>query len=188
MHPIEIENTLNRLVVLTDSRERDTESFHRRMDEFGLWERRKLDYGDYSAISIRDNGEEVSLVGKVHIERKMSLDEIIGNFCEDGKRSPSVVAWNGEHLTDKVRNRFEWELKRAKLDGAKIYLVIENGGWEKIYGHKYHSKMADKAVIATFMAYMARYDVSVLFINDRLSGKFIREILKYEMREELKKL
>ena len=188
LHPTEIENCLERLVVLVDSREHDTERFRRRMNELGLWERRKLDYGDYSAISIRDNGEEVSLIGKVHIERKMSLGEIIGNFTEDGKNSPAVVAWNGEHLTDKVRNRFEWELKRAKLDGAKIIIVIENGSWEQIYGHKYQSKMVPTAVIATFMAYMARYDVSVYFVNDRLSGQFIHDILRYYMREELKRI
>lgn len=186
MHPTEIENALERMVVLTDSREHDTERFRRRMNEFGLWERSKLDYGDYSAKSFRDDGTEISLVGKVHIERKMGLSEIIGNFTENGKDSPAVVAWNAEHLTDKVRNRFEWELKRAQLAGAKIYLVIENASWEHIYGHKYQSKMNEKAVVATFMAYMARYGLTVLFVNDRLAGSFIKDILRYEMREELK--
>ena len=187
LHPTEIENILDRMVVLTDSREHDTERFRRRMDEFGAWERCKLDYGDYSAKSQRDDGSEISLVGKVHIERKMGLSEIINNFCESGKDSPAVQEWNKEHPTDKVRNRFEWELKRAQIAGAKIYLVIENASWEHIYGHKYMSRMNEKAVIASFMAYMARYNLTVLFVFDRLAGRFIKDILRYEMREELKK-
>jgi len=186
MHPTEIESCLERLVVLTDSREHDTENFRRRMDEFGAWERCKLDYGDYSAKTYRNDGAEITLVGKVHIERKMGLSEIITNFCESGKDSPAVQEWNKQNPHDKIRNRFEWELKRAQLAGAKIYLVIENATWELIYGHKYRSKMNEKAVIATFMAYMARYDLTVLFVNDRLAGHLIRDILKYSMREELK--
>lgn len=187
MHPAEIENTLDRMIVLTDSRERDTERFRRRMNEIGLWERCKLDFGDYSAKSFRDNGEEISLVGKVHIERKMGLSEIINNFCESGKDSPAVVAWNAEHLLDKVRNRFEWELKRMQLAGARMYLVIENASWEHIYGHKYQSRMKEQAVVATFMAYQARYGLQVIFCNDRLAGQIIHDILRYELREELKK-
>jgi len=187
MHPTEVENVLDRLIVLTDSREHDTENFRRRMDVFGAWERCKLDYGDYSAKSYRDDGTEVTLVGKVHIERKMGASEIINNFCESGKDSPAVIQWNKEHPYEKIRNRFEWELKRAQLAGARIYLVIENASWEHIYGHKYQSRMNEKAVIATFMAYMARYGLTVLFVNDRLAGQFIKDILRYEMREELKK-
>ena len=187
MHPTEIENCLERMVVITDSREHDTEKFRRRMDEFGKWERQKLDYGDYSAVTTRDDGSTVTLEGKVHIERKMGLSEIIGNFTESGKDSPAVQEWNKEHPKDKVRNRFEWELKRMQLAGARMYLVIENASWEHIYGHKYQSRMNEKAVIATFMAYMARYNLTVLFVNSYLSGHFIRDILRYEMREELKK-
>ena len=187
MHPIEVENVLDRLIVLVDSREHDTERFRRRMDELGAWERGKLDYGDYSAKSFRDDGTEITLVGKVHIERKMGLAEIINNFCESGRNSPAVVEWNKAHPKEKIRNRFEWELKRAQLAGARIYLVIENASWEHIYGHKYKSRMNEKAVVATFMAYMARYGLTVLFINDRFAGNFIRDILRYEMREELKR-
>lgn len=187
MHPIEVENVLERLVVLTDSREHDTEKFRRRMDEFGAWERCKLDFGDYSAKSFRDDGSEITLVGKVHVERKMGLSEIIGNFTESGKDSPAVQEWNKNNPKNKVRNRFEWELKRAQLAGARIYLVVENASWEHIYGHKYQSRMNEKAVVATFMAYMARYDLTILFVNDRLAGHFIKDILRYEMREELKK-
>ena len=187
MHPAEIDNALDRMITLVDSREHDTDNFRRRMDELGKWERQKLDYGDYSAITSRDDGTVISLVGKVHIERKMGLSEIIGNFTESGKDSPAVREWNAEHPEEKLRNRFEWELKRAQLAGARIYLIVENASWEHIYGHKYMSRMNEKAVIATFMAYMARYNLTVLFVNDRLAGHFIRDILRYEMREELKK-
>lgn len=187
MHPTEIESCLERMVVLTDSREHDTEKFHRRMDEFGLWERTTLYYGDYTAKTSRNDGSEISLVGKVHVERKSGLSEIIGNFCESALDSPYVQEWNKEHPTEKIRNRFEWELKRAQLAGAKMYLVIENASWEHIYGHRYESRMNEKAVIATILAYMARYNLTVLFINDRMTGHFIRDIFKYEMREELKK-
>jgi len=186
MHPTEIENVLDRMVIYVDTREHDTDRFRRRMDIMGKWERHFLDFADYSAVSYRDNGEEITLEGKVHIERKMSIAEVIGNFTEAGSHSPDVVKWNQEHPDIRLRNRFEWELKRAQMAGAKIYLVIENGSWEHIYGHKYKSKMNEKAVVATLMAYQARYNLQIVFVGDRLSGTVIKDILKYEMREVLK--
>jgi len=187
MHPTEIESCLDRMIVLTDSREHDTDKFRRRMDEFGAWERATLYYGDYTAKTVRNDGTEITLEGKVHIERKSGLSEIIGNFCESALDSPYVQEWNVNHPKEKIRNRFEWELKRAQLAGARIYLVVENATWEHIYGHKFESRMNEKAVIATILAYQARYHLTVLFVNDRLAGRFIKDILRYEMREELKK-
>lgn len=162
MTPFEVQAQLENMVVLVDTREQDTTSFRRRLREIGCsHERKKLDFGDYSARC-----DCLDLSNKVTIERKMSFDELCNCFCQG-------------------RKRFVKEFERAKQAGAKVYLLVENGSWEKAYNGEYRSQMDSKAFIASMTAWLARYNCQIVFCESRTSGKLIKEILYRELKERL---
>ena len=167
MTPFEVNEALESLTLLVDTREQDTIYFRRRMKEAGLpWERRKLDFGNYSMRCTADDGKKLDFSGSVAIERKMSLDELCQCYT-------------------KGRKRFEKEFGRAKESGAKIYLLVENGSWEKALAGDYRSRMNPKAFLASLTAWLARYDCQVIFCEARTTGRLIREILYREAKERL---
>lgn len=167
MHPIDIESTLKTMVICVDSREQDTEQSKRRYADFGVpWERGKLDFGDYSAVFTLPNGEKFDLMGIVSVERKMSLDELCGCYTND-------------------RARFEREFERAKAVNAKIYLLIEEATFEKAYNGKYRSQMKPQALVASMLAWLARYDCQIIMCRAESSGRLIHDILYREAKERL---
>lgn len=165
MHPVEVRAALDGMVCLVDTREQDTVRARKRLADIGLpIERSALPFGDYSArcpvLDLRD---------AVSIERKMSLDEIAHCYCQD-------------------RGRFEREFERARAAGAKVYLLIEDGSWEKAYAGAYRSKMQPQALIASMTAWLARYHCQVIFCKEQTSGRLIHDILYREMKERLEAL
>ncbi len=172
MHPADIEKALETLTILVDTREHPGEKLSDRMKQTGRpFERCKLDYGDYSAkITVDDDA--VSLTGHVAVERKMDCNELAMCF-------------------GKERARFEREFERAHKAGAKIYLLIENENYEKIYagnygsGASFRSKFPPASMIGSLFAWQARYNVSVILCKEELTGKIIKDILYYEAREYL---
>lgn len=167
MHPIEVESTLKTMVITVDSREQATEQSKRRYADFGVpWERGKLDFGDYSAVFTLPDGTEFSLKDKICVERKMSLDELCGCYTHD-------------------RARFEREFERAKAADAKIILLIEEASWEKAYNGKYRSQMKPQALVASMLAWLARYDCQIIMCHAETSGHLIRDILYREAKERL---
>lgn len=170
MNPAEIEQALESFTILVDTREQPTEAYKRRLAQMGVpAERRKLNFGDYSAkVNIPSDGE-ISLENAVCVERKMSLDEICNCYCRE-------------------RKRFEREFERAKAAGATVYLLIENASWESAYSGDYRSKMTPKALVASLTAWTVRYDCKPIFCKAQTSGKLIKELLYREMKERLKAL
>ena len=167
MHPIDIESTLKTMVCICDSREQDTEQSKRRYADFGVpWERGKLDFGDYSAVFTLPDGSKFDLREDCAVERKMSLDELCGCYTHD-------------------RARFEREFERAKAANAKIYLLIEQASWEKAYNGKYRSQMMPKALVASMLAWLARYDCQIIMCRAETSGRLIKDILYREAKERL---
>lgn len=167
MTPFEVSEALEHLTLLVDTREQDTLSFRRRVKEVGLpWERRKLDFGDYSMRVELEDGQEVDFSPAVAIERKMSLDEL----CQCYGRG---------------RKRFQREFLQAKKAGAKLYLLIENGSWEKALSGEYRSRMQPQALTASLTAWLARYDCQVLFCQAKSTPRLIREIIYREAKERL---
>ena len=170
MHPIDIESTLKTMVCICDSREQATEQSKRRHADFGVpWERGKLDFGDYSAVFTLPDGTKFSLKNKICVERKMSLDELCGCYTHD-------------------RARFEREFERAKAVDAKIYLLIEESSWEKAYNGKYRSQMKPQALVASMLAWLARYDCQIIMCRAETSGRLIHDILYREAKERLTKM
>lgn len=167
MNPFEVSRALKNLTLIVDTREQDTDRLRRRIRQTGLsFVRQKLDFGDYSAKTTLDNGTEFDISSSVSIERKMNLDELCNCYC-------------------KGRKRFTREFERAKLAGAKVYLLIENANWEKAYNGSYRSKMSPQALTASLFAWLARYNCQIIFCKEETSGKIIREILYREMKERL---
>ena len=167
MHPFEVDNVLQTLTILVDTREQPTARFKKRIEAMGApAKRHKLDFGDYSAMVMLPNGEEFSLQDKVCIERKMDINELCSCFCQE-------------------RARFTREFERAKEAGAKTYLLVENATWENIYNGNYRSLMNPHSLVASINAWLVRYDCVLIFCKPETTGKFIRDILFREMKERL---
>lgn len=141
-----------------------------RYKQFGRpYIREKLDFGDYSAFCLLPSGEKIDLSNKVTIERKMSIDELCQCFTIG-------------------RARFEREFQRATDSNAKVYLLIENCSWRKIFLHQYMSKMTVASLVGSLLTFVNRYNLIPIFCESGYSGQLIAEILKYEMKEELAKI
>lgn len=171
MDKLEIESCLLSLKVLVDTREQPSERARRRYEDFGCaYERRTLAFGDYTYNFETSKGwhhpAEGTVTPEVTIERKMNLDELAACFTHD-------------------RKRFKAEMQRAKEAGAKIYLLVENANWENLINGGYRSRFSPKAYLATMTAWMARYNMQVIFCKSETSGKLIKEILYRELKEKL---
>lgn len=167
MTPFELEKTLETMTILVDSREHPTAEAKRRWESFGVpYQIEPLKSGDYSAKFTLPNEQVIDFRDKVAIERKMSLDEICGNFTKN-------------------RERFINEFKRLKTAGTKTYIIIEGGSWESVLSGKYRSKMHPNALLANLIAWMARYNACVLFCKAETFPKLAKEILYREAKEYL---
>lgn len=167
VNPFDLNDSLDSMVILCDSREQPTAQAKRRYAQFGVpYETRKLNYGDYSAKFKLPSGEWFSLERVAVIERKMNFDELCMCFCQQ-------------------RGRFEREFERIKASGAKCYLLIENATWENAYIGRYRSQMKPQALIASILAFCARYNAVPIFCKSETSGKLIHDILYREGKEAL---
>lgn len=167
MEGYDIENCLNSMQILVDTREQPSERAERRYKSFLCsYRRQKLDYGDYS-VEFMDSDNNWTRV-PVAIERKMSLDELAQCFTRE-------------------RKRFNAEFERAKADNATMYLLVENASWENLITGKYKSKYNSKAYLASITTWSARYDLKIIFCKSETSGKLINEILYRELKARLER-
>lgn len=165
----EMESALKTLTVLVDTREQDTPLFRKRMKRVGFpTKRQKLNFGDYSC-SVMADGAEHDLSASFAIERKMSLDELAACYTTG-------------------RKRFEREFERAREAGAKVYLLIENASWEGAYSGKYRSRMHPHALIASMVAWLARYRCQLLMCKAETTPELIHDICYRETKEYLERL
>lgn len=163
----EITQILKSMVIIVDDREKDTPLLHQRLSSFPCaYMRKRLDFGDYSAEVTLPDGEKFSLADKVVVERKMALDEICGNFTTN-------------------RVRFAKEFDRAAAAGAKTYILIENGSWEKIHRGAYRSKMTPASLLGSLTTWLARYNCQIIFCEPDTTSWLIHAFLLHEMREAL---
>lgn len=155
------------MVVLVDTREQETAAFRARVRAFGEWRREKLDAGDYSAeFTLPDLG---AVRVPAAVERKMDFTELANCYCQQ-------------------RARFRREFERAKTAGVKIYLLVEGESWEKAYSGKYRSRMEPKALVASMLSWLARYDCQILMCAPETSGQLIRDVLYREGREMMERM
>lgn len=171
MTATELEQVLDTMTILVDTREQDTERARRRYASFGVsTERAVLDYGDYTwqfgVCGIMYHDTTKRIIPKVAVERKMSLDELAQCFTHD-------------------RKRFNAEMIRAKEAGGRIFLLCENSSWENLITGKYRSKFSPSAFIASIVAWSIRYDLQVIFCKEETTGRLIKEILYRDLKERL---
>ena len=153
---------LSDLKIIADSREQ----VNNHITEY--WDRKKVPYftrklnvGDYSAQL-----GDYTLEHDIAVERKHNLDEICGNLSQD-------------------RDRFEREFLRAKANGTKVFLLIEDAGWQDIYLHNYRSRLSPKSLMASLMSWQVRFNITVWFCEKENTARLIHQILYYAAREEL---
>ena len=147
--------------MLCDSREQDTHCEEYFEQNNIPHKRRKLDFGDYSAML----GDK-TLEYDVFVERKMSLTEICGNFTQN-------------------RERFEREFTRAKAVGAKPFLIIENDSLDDVYLGNYRSQVKPQSLIGSLLTWQVRYNCTVIFCSRKNTPKLIYGIMYYYARELL---
>lgn len=165
MDPWDVANALNSMTILIDTREQDTARARRRIAQMQVpTERKKLDFGDYSARC-----DALDLSSTVVVERKMDLNELSGCFCQQ-------------------RDRFIREFERAENAGAKTYLLIENQSVDDVYRHAYKTQMSPEAMAASIWAWCARYNCQIIFCSASNSGKVIHDILYRELKERLERM
>lgn len=169
MHPLDIQNTLDSMTILVDSREHPTAAYFERLFEMRRPnDRVALPSGDYSARCTMPNGETVSFADKIAIERKMSADEISSNFTRG-------------------RDRFTREFERFKTGGGQLFILIERTDWGKIRNHAYNTQFAPSAFIASLMTWQARYNAHIVFCSPDDTGFLIERILYYQIKNFLER-
>lgn len=167
MNIFDIKKSLKSITVLYDTREQQTQKLKNRLSQMEVdTERVKLDYGDYSIKCLLPDGSELDFSDRCVVERKMNIDELAMCFGTE-------------------RKRFEREFERSRKDGCKVYLLVEDATWEKIFNHKYRSKMSPLSIIASLFAWIPRYNMIPIFCKSETSGKIIKEILYRELKEYL---
>lgn len=160
--------------LIVDTREQRTSRAKRRFASFTVpYRHAVMSYGDYCADLVLPSGGRLyegdsAISAKCAIERKMSLDELAGNLTRD-------------------RDRFRREFERAQEAGATIYLLVEDGSWDKILRHEYRSRFAPEAFFASLTAWQARYDLRIIFCPHTITAKLIQEILYRDMKERLER-
>lgn len=104
--------------------------------------REKLDIGDYSLRGMTKH---------FAIERK-ELNDLIGcMISKEGNRN---------------RDRFERELERARTCLRRLWIICE-GDWKEIIRGSYRSEIKIASVVATLLAWINRFNVSILFAGGR---------------------
>ena len=172
MDRLDIEACLESMEILIDTREQPNARAAKRFNSFGCpYKRQTLSFGDYTYNFRLPNGKwlfEPNMTAQGHcvIERKMSLEELSGCFCQQ-------------------RDRFRREFEKAHESGATIYLLVEDATWEKILNHGYKTKFNPNAFLSTLTAWTTRYDIKTVFCKKETSGKLIKEILYRELKERL---
>ena len=155
----EIKELLKKLTVICDTREQVNNNITEYFDKNKLsYVSRKLDAGDYSF-----EVDGMTFQDSVVIERKASIDEIAGNFTVG-------------------RQRFENEFLRAKANGIKVFLLVEDCSWEKIKSHDYRSKLKPQSLIATLLSWQVKYNISIMFCGAKYSGELIYGICYYWLK------
>ena len=163
---------LNSMKIFIDTREQPTDRAMKRYESFGVpYERRKLEYGDYTYTAQKPDGtwlygEEEKIYPSITIERKYSLDELAMCFTHE-------------------RDRFDREFLRAKEHKAKTILLVEDATWENLLNGRYRSKFHPKAFAASVSTYLSRYDINLVFCKAESTGRIIHDLLYYDLRERI---
>ena len=157
--------------IIIDTREKEIDHIIKAFEKNNVvYKKEKLNFGDYTIES--DNSFRPKLV----IERKASLDELVGNIfqkCDEGISC----------------NRIHKEIIRCISTNTRMIILIEDKDWyEKLLKGEFKSKANPKSVTGLIISLMAKYPyyLTIMGVNKKYSASFIHNILKYELKEQLK--
>lgn len=157
--------------IVIDSREKENKHIIEAFNKNGISTiTRGVPTGDYI---IESSG---NYVPNIAIERKGSLDELIGNLLDSATKN--------EH----GKNRFMRELDRSKQCNKRLVILIEDREWySKLLKGQYISRVNSKAISGMIISILAKYpNVSIMAEDKKFAGSMIHKILYYALREDLK--
>lgn len=162
----QMQDILDDMVIIVDTREKKNEHIIKYLTDNKIrYIIKKLDIADYSFEL--PNFPNLKLDKQFLVEKKNSLDEIVGNFTKD-------------------RERFAREFER--ITSEKIHLVIEQATWKKLLKGSYRSKFPPKSFMASLLTFSIRYNIKTWFCTEDESPTLIYNLLRYELFEHLKEL
>lgn len=142
--------------LIVDSREKKWEHIAEYFEKQGIeYEVRKLDVGDY--IIEGQSG--------ISVDRKRNLAELSRNL-----------------MNPKDHSRFWKEIRRAREQGIKLYILCEHGGKIKsikdvaLWNDKYSGVTGRRLLDEIYRVHIS-YQVEFIFTNKRSTGRRIIEIL-----------
>ncbi len=165
----ELKQILQSLTIVIDSRENSNQNLLQYFTDKKIpFVTQKLEFADYSCFIPTNPGLGIARDTYLNcfVERKGSIEELSGNFCND-------------------RDRLESEFLRAK-GNRLIMMVEEQAGLEKIIEHKYDTQYNEKSFLASLFSFAHRYGIDIHFINKKYAGTFVYMQLYYFAREFLK--
>ena len=157
--------------ILCDTREQKNDYILKAFEKNDVnYKKQKLDFGDYAIES--DDGFRPNLV----IERKANLDELIGNIFEKCDEGISC-------------NRIHKEIIRCISCETRMIILIEDPEWyPKLLKGEFKSKANPRAVTGLIIYLLAKYSyyLTIMSVDKKYTASFINNILKYELKEQLK--
>lgn len=144
-------------MILCDTREKANGRVLEYFEKYHVpYKNQKLETGDYMDSDKMD----------ITIDRKQNLGELLTNMCSSDK------------------GRFWREIRRAREEGIRFYILCEHGRKYKSiqdvaeYKDRY-SKISGRELMERMYAAHIAYGVEFLFCDKRSTGKKILEILGY---------
>lgn len=170
LKPKQLKELLQSMVIIIDTREQKNSHILKYFDENDIkYISKKLDCGDYSfyvpANECFDISEDIWYNKDIVIERKNSVDEIVGNFATD-------------------KDRLEREF--ARHGGKMVLMIEEERFYDKLHKQDYRNNINSKSAVGIFHSLMDRYNIQTFFIKKELAGKFIYYHFYYYLRNKVK--
>lgn len=157
---------MSKAIILVDTREKVNDHIINYFKKNGIkYKEVYIPTGDY-AITMEMDGKCIESAFKIVIERKNSVDELVGSF--------------------KHRQRFSNEFLRAKKEDARILLLVEDpNGYENIMTGNFRSAYTPTALMHSLKAFETRFNFQTVFLNKKYSGHYIYTTLLFYAREVL---
>lgn len=195
----EINETLNKLIIIVDSREQANDHiigwFDKSKKEYKV---QKLDYGDYGCYlplgSFEGQTRDIYFTDELVIERKFCIDELAMNLRDNktniNEIKKEIVELFGEKYLTKVLktdyNRFRQELTALNKYNVKILVLLEDEKFdENIRKGNFRAHYDPATLYKRFKGIESEYDVIIRPISKEFIGSEIYNKLKYGVRNIL---
>lgn len=160
-----IKKILSSMVIIIDSREKLPSYISNTFDKYKIkYIIKKCNSGDYESYIPKSDLIEDDIYSTIAIERKMNIEEIIGNLTTN-------------------RERFKREFKRKDKD---VIIMIEKGTYKDIVEKKYKNKVEPNSVLASLHSISDEFGLNFIFIDKEVAPLFIYKTMYYNLRNILK--